>query len=88
MIPLKSMEWKGYDSAECFCETFPVIANDKVIKGYKRLLEYPMYITLYNLFNPVTCLYRSMLEIAYGQNHNLSIQAPHETYHFPNPPNP
>ena len=49
---------EGYYSADCFCETFPVIASDKVIKGYERLWEYPMYITLYNLFNPVAHPFR------------------------------
>ena len=55
--------YKGYYSAVFFCETFLVIARDKVIKGYKRLWENGIPITFYNPFNPISSLGYSMLEI-------------------------
>ena len=37
---------KGYDSADFFCENFPVIASDKVKRVIKGLWEYRSPITL------------------------------------------
>ena len=66
----------GYYSADFFCETFPVIASDKVIKGY---WEIGSLITLYNPFTPVAHIYYAMLEMDKPQNHNLYDHVSRET---------
>ena len=55
--------FKGYYSAAFFCETFPVIVSDKVMKGYIRLYENRIPITFYTPSYPVAHPLVSMLEI-------------------------
>ena len=59
--------YKGYYSTDFFCETFLVIAGDKVIKVIQGYGENGCLITLYNPFNPITYVYYSLLEIARGR---------------------
>ena len=47
---------KGYDSADFFCENFPVIASDKVKRVIKGLWEYRSPITLLTLLLTITVL--------------------------------